>query len=96
MRLICGGRGEERDLWFIPTQEHPTLLVLLGAPSPPASPEYAAVLSPLSGPRVHPGSPARDPTHVSASSWGSKQASAQQKSPRDVARWAPVRSASSA
>ena len=53
--------GEERDLWFIPTQEHPTLLVSLGAPSPPASPVYAAVLSPLSGPRVHPGSPARDP-----------------------------------
>lgn len=61
-------------------------------------PQCAAVLSAISAPRVHPGKPAQGnrPAYVSASCWGTRQASAQQKSPLDVAHWAPVRSASSA
>ena len=45
------GKERRRDLWFIPTWEHCSLLVSLMAPSQPASPEHAAVLIPLSGPR---------------------------------------------
>lgn len=45
------GKERRRDLWFIPTWERCSLLVSLRAPSQPASPEHAAVLIPLSGPR---------------------------------------------
>ena len=91
------GKEKKRGLWFIPTSKHLALLVLLWAPACQPPTEHAAVRGTLPGPLVHPGRPACDnrPTLVSASSWGTKQASAEQKSPRDVAHWAPVRSCSS-
>lgn len=80
-----------------PTSEHLALLFCCGPPvcQPPA--ERTAVLSIPSGLQVYSGSPAHDnrPTHVSYSSWDTKQASAQQRSPPEVAHWAPVRSSSS-
>lgn len=80
-----------------PTSERLALLFCCGSPvcQPPA--EHTAVLSTLSGFQAYPGSPAHDnrPTHVSSSSWDTRQASAQQRSPPEVAYWAPVRSSSS-